>query len=88
MARFRMHTLKANNVIQLYQWMDQINIEPPYQRLSIWDREKQQGFIDSVMNNFDIPKLYFYEVPTTSGQARQYKYAVIDGKQLINRLGG
>lgn len=86
MARFRMYPLKANSVIQLYEWRDQINLDPPYQRLSVWDRQKQQTFIDSVINGFDIPKLYFYEIPPTSGQAPQYKYAVIDGKQRLLAL--
>jgi hypothetical protein len=81
-----MYPLRANNVIQLYEGRDQVNLEPPYQRLSIWDREKKQSFIDSVINAFDIPKLYFHRVPPTSEQSGQYKYAVIDGKQRLLAL--
>lgn len=86
MARFRMYPLRANNVIQLYQWQDRIDLDPPYQRLSVWDDEKQRCFIDSVINGFDIPKLYFHEVPAASDRASQYKYAVVDGKQRLLAL--
>lgn len=86
MARFQMYPLQTNNVIHLYQWKDRINLDPPYQRLSIWDRQKQQTFIDSVMNGFDIPKLYFHETAPSSLSAIQYRYAVIDGKQRLLAL--
>jgi len=86
MPRFRMYPLKANNVIQLFELRDQINMDPPYQRISVWDKDKQQRFIDSIMNGFDIPKLYFHEIPRTSDQASKYKYSVIDGKQRLQAL--
>lgn len=86
MPKFRMYPLKANNVIQLFELRDQINMDPPYQRISVWDKDKQQRFIDSIMNGFDIPKLYFHEIPLTSDQAGKYKYSVIDGKQRLQAL--
>lgn len=86
MARFRMYPLRSNNVIQLYQWKDQINLEPPYQRIGVWNKHQQQSFIDSVINSFDIPKLYLHEIPPSSEQSSQYKYAVIDGKQRLLAL--
>jgi hypothetical protein len=86
MPRFRMYPLRANNVIQLFELRDQINMDPPYQRISVWDKDKQQRFIDSIMNGFDIPKLYFHEIPRTSDQASKYKYSVIDGKQRLQAL--
>lgn len=81
-----MYPLRANNIIQLFELRDQINLEPPYQRISVWDKYKQQCFIDSVINGFDIPKLYFHEVPFTIGHTSKYKYAVIDGKQRLVSL--
>lgn len=86
MPKFRMYPLKANNVIQLHELRDQINMDPPYQRISVWDKDKQQRFIDSIINGFDIPKLYFHEVPLTSSQTGKYKYSVIDGKQRLQAL--
>lgn len=86
MARFRMYPLRTNNVLQLYEWKDQIDLDPPYQRLSIWDPRKQQCFIDSVINGFDIPKLYLHQISPASPKTKQYKYAVIDGKQRLSSL--
>jgi hypothetical protein len=86
MARFKMYALRTNDVLQLYEWKDQIDLDPPYQRLSIWDQKKQQCFIDSVINGFDIPKLYFHQVSLASSETNKYKYAVIDGKQRLLSL--
>lgn len=86
MPRFKMYPLKANNILQLYEWKDQIDIDPPYQRLAIWREDQQRYFIDSVLNNFDVPKLYFYQIPPTPDQDSKYRYAVIDGKQRLFSL--
>lgn len=86
MPRFRMKPLRANNVLQLYQRREQINLDPPYQRLSVWNRLQRQTFIDSVLNGFDIPKLYFHEVESQGRSGSAYRYAVIDGKQRLLAL--
>lgn len=83
MPRFRMDPLRANDILQLYRWRDQINLDPPYQRLSVWNRTKRQTFIDSILNGFDIPKLYFHDLGSASAP---YRYAVIDGKQRLQAL--
>jgi len=81
-----MYPLKSNNVIQLFELREQINMNPPYQRISVWDKEKQQRFIDSVINGFDIPKLYFHEIPSLNPRYDKYRYSVIDGKQRLQAL--
>jgi len=86
MQRFKMYPLRSNDILQLFEWKEQINLDPPYQRLSIWDTTKKQCFIDSVINGFDIPKLYFHHISTASSETNKYKYAVIDGKQRILAL--
>lgn len=61
-----------------------INDSPPYQRESgIWSREKQQLFLDSLFNNYDVPKLYFHDL---RGKHPKFKYAVIDGKQRLHAM--
>ena len=86
MPRFRMHPLRANNVLELYHQRDLIDLDPPYQRLSVWDKEKQQRFIDSVINGVDTPKLYFHEITRPSEGPSRYRYSVIDGKQRLLAL--
>jgi len=66
-------------------WIDQrkIDVNPVYQREGgVWSKEKKQLFIDSLLNGFDVPKLYFNELP--AGQP--YDFAVIDGKQRITTI--
>ena len=61
-----------------------INENPPYQRQSaVWSLDKQQLFIDSLFNDFDIPKLYLHDL---RGKHGRYQYAIIDGKQRLQTL--
>jgi hypothetical protein len=66
-------------------WIDQrkIDLSPVYQReAGVWSIEKKQLFIDSLLNGFDVPKLYFNELP----KGGPYDYAVIDGKQRVSTI--
>jgi hypothetical protein len=66
-------------------WVDQRKIElsPVYQReAGVWSLEKKQLFIDSLLNGFDVPKLYFNELPP----GQPFDYAVIDGKQRVTTI--
>ncbi len=86
MPRFKMYPLITNSILQLYDWQDQIDLDPPYQRISVWNMDQKKCFIDSVINGFDIPKLYFHEIPPKWEKAKRYKYAIIDGKQRMLAL--
>ena len=86
MPRFKMYPLRANNVLEIHRLRELINLEPPYQRLSVWKEEQQQLFIDSVVNRVDIPKLYFHELLPSQRVGSKFKYAVIDGKQRLLAL--
>ena len=91
MPRFHMTPLRDSSVLELYRQRDALNLDPPYQRLSIWDRGKQERFIDSVINGFDVPKLYFHRLAYSNGGSsedggRGHRFSVIDGKQRIIAL--
>jgi hypothetical protein len=46
--------------------------------------EKKQLLIDSIINGFDVPKLYFHEfLEPQLKEGKKRKYAVIDGKQRL-----
>lgn len=61
-----------------------INMAPPYQREGgVWSLERKQLFMDSVINNFDIPKIYLH---VTNQQDAGYKWAVVDGKQRMGAV--
>ena len=85
MSRFRMYALRANNILEIHRIKELFNLDPDYQRLSVWNDERQQLFIDSVINGVDVPKLYFHELlPQSNGGV--HKYAVIDGKHRLAAL--
>jgi len=89
-TEFSISNLPQGAIQYLYALRDTIWLDPPYQRLGdIWTQEKKQLLVDSVINGFDIPKLYFHElVPARRvGKALQ-KYAIIDGKQRLDALWG
>lgn len=72
-------------------WFEAPNIDfaPVYQRKgSIWGVATQQRLIDTVLNGFDIPKVYLADF-TRSERSLDRKglpYAVIDGKQRLQAL--
>jgi len=58
-----------------------IDLDPPYQRRSIWSQRYKDFFIDTVLNNFPCPAIFLYEEISPSGTA---KYHVVDGKQRLS----
>ena len=69
---------------ELMKRLPDINLNPPYQRAGgLWKKDKKQYFIDSLINNFDIPKLYFHYNISNSDD---FTYHVIDGKQGMETL--
>lgn len=75
----------TNSVILTYLERQKVFTDPPYQRpANIWSLEKKQLLIDSILNRFDVPKLYFHEYPEPQLiDGKKRKYAVIDGKQRL-----
>ena len=68
----------------LWQEKNRIDLEPPYQREGgVWSIEKQQLFIDSLINGYDVPKLYFHDI---SARNEPNLWAVIDGKQRLQAI--
>jgi hypothetical protein len=85
MSDFRLGTVPSSSVLNVYSLRDQIWFDPPYQRMSdVWTPDKRQILIDSILNGYDIPKLYFHEFyPTKTIAGKKYKYAIVDGKQRL-----
>lgn len=57
------------------------NMEPVYQRRSVWSIEKKSFFIDSVLKNLPIPPI-FLRVKLNEDTGRT-TYEVVDGKQRL-----
>ena len=77
--------------MRVYADKDGIQTDPEYQRMGdVWNLDKRQLLIDTILNDFDMPKLYFHELtqPKPVGDGRSVKYAVIDGRQRLESIWG
>lgn len=76
--------LKNSTIMKIYAEKEEIQLDPDYQRMgSIWGLEKKQLLIDSIINDYDIPKIYFHELDKTDGK---YHSSVIDGRQRLETI--
>jgi hypothetical protein len=78
----------TRNLIEILR-SGKVDINPEYQRLGkIWAKEKKQLLIDSIINNYDIPKIYFHYLASTSININDSNklLAIIDGKQRIEAI--
>ena len=88
MTTFNLSSLTLNTVLLVYSERETIQLDPDYQRASdIWNLEKRQLLIDSIVNGYDIPKIYFHKFlkPLKKGK-RTFHYAIIDGKQRLESI--
>jgi hypothetical protein len=87
-----MFKVKAHKSLSLSWWCKQegnIDTSPKYQRRgTLWRAPKQAGLIDSILNEFDMPKLYFADFTegTSALKIQPKPYAVIDGKQRMEAI--
>lgn len=83
---FKVKPHEPKSLIWWYEQRQKINMSPTYQRRgSLWSKQKKALLIDSVLNEYDIPKIYiadFTQADTSLNEARK-PYAVIDGQQRL-----
>lgn len=60
-----------------------INMDPPYQRRTVWSDEYRRDFIDTILRGYPVPEIFLYRQITASGEAN---YSVIDGKQRLSTV--
>lgn len=72
-----------------YRQRENLDMDPEYQRKgSLWGDEDQKFLIDTIINGYDIPKLYVADFTTLPSplNLERMRYAVIDGKQRFHAL--
>ncbi|MFJ2778457.1 MULTISPECIES: DUF262 domain-containing protein [unclassified Kitasatospora] len=83
------HSLTRSTGMQSAGWFldlhsaGRLDLDPPYQRRSVWNLSFKQFFIDSLIRNYPAPTIFlqvdvFVDKPTL--------YRVIDGKQRLSAL--
>lgn len=82
-----MFTVRPFEARTLSWWSDErknLDLSPPYQRRGrIWSTSDKAFLIDSVLNGYDIPKIYVADFTYVSNPLNSAKkpFAVIDGRQ-------
>jgi hypothetical protein len=62
---------------------NQLDLNPPYQRRSVWTTKDKQYFLDTVFRNYPSPAIFLHKTINDSGKAT---YHVVDGKQRIQTI--
>lgn len=89
MATIHTYAMSNSTILRLNSERELINIEPEYQRQGgVWDESKKQLLIDSILNDYDIPKLYFHKLTPQQKKdsGKEFDFAIIDGRQRIETL--
>ncbi|MBL7839648.1 MAG: DUF262 domain-containing protein [Cyclobacteriaceae bacterium] len=57
-----------------------LNLEPGFQRQSVWSLNDRKKLIQSILQNYPVPSVFLYKRPDEHGRLN---YDVLDGKQRI-----
>jgi len=60
-----------------------LELDPPYQRRSVWNQDYKDFFIDTVLSGYPAPAIFIYQEITPEGVA---KVSIVDGKQRLSTL--
>ncbi len=61
----------------------QINLDPPYQRRSVWTRKDRLFYLDSIFKGYPCPAIFLHKTTNERGKAT---YHVVDGKQRLETI--
>ena len=85
MSDIKTYPMQNSAILRINAEEEFINTSPDYQRNGeIWTLDKRQLLIDSIQNDFHIPKIYFHELPDEKD--KKYDYAIIDGRQRLETI--
>ncbi len=62
---------------------ERLDLDPPYQRRSVWNQVYKDYFIDTILQSYPAPAIFLYEEMTPEGVA---SYHVVDGKQRLTAI--
>jgi hypothetical protein len=87
MSFIETNAIKNSTTMMTFAERNEIKLDPPYQRMGdVWTKEKKQLLIDSVLNNYDIPKIYFHIYEREQQVKTGITYSVIDGRQRLETI--
>ena len=62
---------------------EQLDLNPSYQRKSIWSLKDQKGFLDSIFRNYPCPSIFIHRHIASDGIPT---YHIVDGKQRLETI--
>lgn len=89
MASIKTYPFQNSTILRINSEQEVINTSPDYQRKGgVWAIQKKQLLIDSILNDYDIPKLYFHNYNSQQKEENggKFDYAIIDGRQRIEAI--
>lgn len=69
------------DLIHLYE-KDHLNLEPGFQRQSVWTDRDRAKLIDSILRNYPLPAIFLYK----RNEDGELVFDVIDGKQRLETI--
>lgn len=86
---FTIRNFEARTLSWWYDQRESIDFKPSYQRKGrLWSTKDKSYLIDSILNGFDMPKLYIADFTFFSSELNEHRkpYAVVDGKQRFEAM--
>jgi hypothetical protein len=83
-----MTNLRRHNQ-QTIAWFNDLNkrglldLDPPYQRRSVWNQSYKDAFIDTILIQYPSPAIFLYQEISPDGQTQLH---VVDGKQRLTAI--
>ena len=86
---FTIRNFESKTLSWWYDERDNIDLNPSYQRKGrLWSTKDKSYLIDSIINGFDMPKIYVADFTFLNSQLNEKRkpYAVVDGKQRLEAM--
>lgn len=61
----------------------QLDLDPPYQRKSVWTSKDRQFFLDTIFRDYPSPAIFLHKTIDADGRSM---YHVVDGKQRLETI--
>lgn len=78
---YRIGTKSILDLINLFK-SDHLNLEPGFQRQSVWTERDRAKLIDSILRNYPLPAIFLYRREENG----HLVFDVIDGKQRLESI--
>jgi uncharacterized protein DUF262 len=69
-------------ILDLHKF-EKLNLDPPYQRRSVWTRTDKQYFLDTIFKGYPSPPIFIHKDIDNDGVTT---YNVVDGKQRLSTI--